>query len=70
MSKLTTVPSSIFNIENDGYITDVIYTKYYRDSVEITQGNNTVTLDCDHIKEFFKHLIKNNNEAQEWFSNH
>ena len=60
MSQLTTVPSFMFDQENeDGAIERGVHVLYYSECITLIQGDQEILIEKSNIKRFCKELIKN-----------
>ena len=68
MSHLITVPTFVFNQENNDTIEYPIIVAYYNNTIELTQGGNSILINPDFVKQLFKEIIKHQPEAEKWLS--
>lgn len=63
-SSLNTVPQFTF-YQNEEYPINVLY---YNGSIALEQGDNSIQLAPDELKELFKAILKFKPEAEAWLS--
>lgn len=62
MAHLITVPTFTFH-QGDDYPLTV---SYYNDSIELFQGNESIAINPNFVKDLFKEITKHQKKAEEW----
>jgi len=68
MSELITVPTFVFDQENEDVNEYPIRVSYYNGSIELAQRDNAIILHPEFVKQLFKEIIKHQPNAEAWLA--